>query len=296
MELPNFLKELDENQEASAVSPPGSEPSGAGKSKRSRRSQASSGAIADSEEPTCGAAFEERGAADHAAAAAGWAFREAYPEGVLSEEAVAHVRAAKASLKPVAAAFKRHGASTERAEESVRRALARSYACAEALRDQPRVVNILLEEKRIKRTKPVRDNRFLAIIKIANPETAPDTVSRWASALAYAAASGCVEEDLPGFLRKTGIREAADRWVEIRRAAKPPSTKTVAKADPMENLRKNSPGIELPCDLLSPAASRGPFLVIADRIDNHLVALATITDTRIVETAIRHAAKPKEST
>jgi hypothetical protein len=295
MELPNFLNELDGNKEASAN--PNPEPGHAGKGNKSRGWRPGSGATAESAEPAGRAEGEKTAVRVDAdpVAAAQWAFRKAYPGGALDEDAAAHVRAAHASIKPVATAFRRHGSSIVRSEEAMRRALARSYQVAEALRDQPAVLNALLEERRIKATKPIRDNIFLATLRLVCPEVAPDTANRWASALAYAAANNCSFETVPEFLRNTGIREAADSWAELRRAAKSPSRKTVAKADPMERLRENSSDIELPDDLLDPSTSCGPFLVIGDRIHNRLVALATITDSRIVEAAIRHAARPKKN-
>ena len=53
----------------------------------------------------------------------------------------------------------------------------------------------------------VRQNVFLAVLKLANPKAAPDTLTRWAGALAFAAANGCQPEGVPAFLRTTGIRE-----------------------------------------------------------------------------------------
>jgi hypothetical protein len=289
MELLNFLNELDGDKEASAD--PAPEPGHAGKGKKSRSRRPGSGASAESAEPSGRAEGEKTAVRVDAdpTAAASWAFRKAYPEGALDEGAAAHVRAARASLKPVAAAFKRHGASIMRSEDAMRRALAWSYGLAEALRDQPATVNALLEEKRIKATKPVRDNIFLATLKLVCPEAPPDTANRWASALAYAAANGCVADDLPAFLRKTGIREAADRWGEMRRAAKPVAEKPPRAESDVEILRGNSLGISLPHDFATP--SRGLFLLIAESREGGAVGHALVTDKFLVARAVRHSAK-----
>lgn len=287
MELLNFLNQLDENQEASAAAAPapGSKPTKT--CKKAGRSHAGPEAAAD-REGRAGSVDAEEAAADDLGDAASWDFREAFPEGVLNKEAVARIRAAKASLKPVAAAFKRHGASTIRAEEVMRRALARSYACAEALRDHPRVMNILLEEKRIKRTKPVRDNRFLAIIKIANPEAAPDTVSRWAGALACAVANNCTPELVPTFLQKMGIREAADRWAEIRRVSRPFSRKpTAPKQHPIDALRATSLGISLPAAFPLPSDNHGLLLLVVECTDEAMVAHGASNNPVLLDKAIK---------
>jgi len=295
MELPNFLNELDGNKEASAN--PNPEPGHAGKGKKSRGWRPGSGATAECAEPAGRAEGEKTAVRVDAdpVAAAQWAFRKAYPDGALDEDAAAHVRAARASLKPVAAAFKRHGASIMRSEDAMRRALAWSYGLAEALRDQPATVNALLEEKRIKATKPVRDNIFLATLKLVCPETAPDTANRWASALAYAAANGCAAEAVPQFLKKTGIREAADQWVEIRRAARPASIRAAKpEPDPIADLRERSYGVLLPGDLPMPQDPEGPFLVIAERTAEGVVVHAVIIETKLLLMAARIARRHED--
>jgi len=223
--------------------------------------------------------------------AAGWAHRESYPEGRLGAEAAARIRAAKASLRSVSRAFGRHACAIGRSEESLRRALGRSYALGQSFRDQPELINGLLEDKRIKITKPIRENVFLAVLRVANPGAAPDTVTRWAGALACAAANNCTTENIPAFVRATGIREAADRWAEIRRAARPrPGKPAAPKPDPVETLRQHSLGVRLTGDLPVPEGIEGPFILVVEPSADGVVALGTVIEPRLVSTAVRRAA------
>jgi hypothetical protein len=217
-------------------------------------------------------------------AAAAWNHGDEFAEGVLEEEAIAKIRDAKAALRPVAKAFRRYGQAIGRSQESLRQALARSFAWALEMRDRPEVINALLTEKRIKSSKPLRENVFLAAVRLANPGEPLDAQTRWAGALAYGAANGCNAGTIVDFLRGNGIREAADAWTECRRAGKRNADRPKpAKPRPLDLLRFSLIAVPLPADCPAPDGDEGPFLVVAERLpDGGLVAYAALADDRLV--------------
>lgn len=226
-------------------------------------------------------------------AAAAWNHRSQFAEGRPGGEARARMTAANAALRPIASAFERHEESIGRSQKSLRKALARSYGWALEMRDQPEVINALLAEKRIRNAKPLRDNVFLAAVKLANPGATPDGLTRWAGALAFAAVHRRKADDVAEFLHTVGIREAADGWTEIRRAGKPGKKRPHApKPTPLDELRSSVVPVLLPDNCPGPGSEAGPFLLIAERTeDGRLVAYAALKDERMVMTAAKSVLK-----
>lgn len=222
---------------------------------------------------------------------AAWSHGDEFAEGALDEEAIAKVRDAKAVLRLVARAFQRHGQAIGRSQESLRQALARSLAWALEMRDRPEVINAMLVERRIKNSKPLRENVFLAAVRLASPDDPLDAQTRWAGALAYGAASGCNAGTIVGFLRDNGIREAADAWTESRRAGTRNADRPKpAKPHPLDLLRSSLIAVPLPADCPAPGTEEGPFLVVAERMpDGGLVAYAALADNRLVTMAAKAA-------
>ena len=226
--------------------------------------------------------------------AANWDHREAYPEGGLSEEARAAIRAAKTALRPVSRAYGRHEHALDRSQASLCKALARTFAWGLEHKDSPEVINELLTKHRIKITKPVRDNVYLAAIKLANPDATADALTRWSGALAYCAAAGCPADRVETYLSENGIRESADKWSEIRRSGKGNARKKrEPKIDPLEELRKHSLGISLPTDIPLAEDAAGPLLLVADKAEHGLIVHACVTDESLIKSAIRNAIRTR---
>lgn len=271
------------------------------KTKRQKKRNAGSGATADAaadiasnDMPKNGPASDRPADASDAATvnadAAAWDAKREFPEGDLDAEARKQIREAIASLKPVKAAIHGYETSLGRSEDALRRVLAKIYRWGIEYRDQPEVVNGLLEKHRIKPTAPVRANVFLALSKVTRPHETADTHSRQAGALGYLAAQGCTVDEVPAFLKTHGIRECADAWTEIRKRAKRTAARP-QKPDPIDVLRAGASAVVLPDDTPTPADHDGPFLVIAERSADGLIALGSVSEPRIVAGAVKRAAR-----
>lgn len=260
-----------------------------GKASRRKKKRAQPQPVLDDDTPASEHAGEEepvQPAIDPAAAS--WNHRGGLAEGLLGDVDLDRIRGAKAGLRAAVRAFARHEGSIGRSQESLRKALARSYGWGLQMRDQPDVINALLAEKRIRNTKPVRDNLFLAAVKLASPGETADAQTRWAGALAFAAVHQRKSDDVAEFLRTTGIREAADGWTEIRRAGKPKKAPSGAKPDPLDVLRSTLRPISLPDNCPSPGSDVGPFLLIAERAeDGRLIGYAALRDERLTTAAAK---------
>lgn len=262
-----------------------------GKPARPRKRRAKPAPEADTSATPVGENGAGQPAFDPAAAA--WSHADEFAEGKFGEEAITSIREAKAALRPIARAFDRHGQAIGRSQESLRRALARSFAWALEMRDRPEVINALLADRRIKNTKPLRDNLFLAAVRLASPDEPLDSQTRWAGALAFGAASGFSPDTISGFLRDNGIREAADAWTELRRAGKRNTDRPKsAKPHLLDQLRSTLSPVPLPADCPAPDFGEGPFLIIAEKTaDGGLVAYAALADDRLVTMAAKAALK-----
>ncbi len=234
--------------------------------------------------PTDASAAEER--FDPAIAA--WAAGKEFPEGELSEEASDEVGRAWLALRTARAAFRRHERAIGRSSASLRFALACAFAWAKTMQEKPEVLRATLERARIKATKPVRENVFLATIKLAHPQESADSHSRWAHALAWCAAQGCTALEVPEVLERTGIREAADAWQKQRAASK--KKDQTAKPDPIELVRSTFSKVSLAETCPKPCED-GPFLIVAETIKGKVVAYAHLADEKLVAAAFRRAVR-----
>lgn len=267
----------------------GSESPSAGKKARRKKPRAKPKPVAEPEAGTPGHVGDgEPEQRDDDPAAAAWDHKNEFAEGTLGNDAREKVRTATHALRPIMRAFERHELSIGRSQESLRKALARTYVWATALRGEPEVINALLAERRIRNSKPLRDNVFLAAVRLACPAEAVDTVTRWAGALAFGAASGCAPEEIAKFLRNRGIREAADGWTELRRSGKRQGDRPkAAKPHPFDLMRSTLRAFALPDDPVLADVGNGPFLIIAERRQDGVVGYAALKDERLTRMAAK---------
>lgn len=219
-----------------------------------------------------------------------WNTRARIPDGQLDLQDRERLREQKKRARTVSRAFARSETTLGRSHDQVRKALAALYLFALELRDHPELVREIMRERRISATPAVRRNIFLAATKICLTQTAADTQNRYAGALAYCADQGRKSDEVPAFLKETGIRASADAWKEIRLSKRTETKKQQPpKPDPIADLRARSVAIPLPKDCPAPGKVNQPFLLVAEHTDGGVVAYQAVSDARVVLTAIRTA-------